>query len=99
MRNKPKRRDKLVIMAEIINICRIGSTKTNMMAKGNLSFSQLNQFLFVLSQSGLIEKSAWDGRIIYRATPKGLEFKKIQHQIVELLNDNTQKTINNACSW
>lgn len=97
--NKPKRRDKLVIMAEIIGICRIGSTKTNMMAKGNLSFSQLNQFLFVLSQSGLIEKSAWDGRIVYRATPKGLEFMKKQQQIIELLNENAQTAIINACLW
>jgi predicted transcriptional regulator len=86
-------------MAEIISICRIGSTKTNMMAKGNLSYGQLNQFLFILSQSGLIEKSAWDGRIIYRATPKGLEFMNKQQQIIRLLSDNAQTTIINACPW
>jgi len=86
-------------MTEIVSFCRIGSTKTNMMAKGNLSYSQLNQFIFVLSQSGLIEKYAWDEKYVYRATPKGLEFMKKQQEVIELLNNNTRTTIINACPW
>jgi DNA-binding PadR family transcriptional regulator len=68
-----------------------------MMTKGTLSFSQLNQFLFALSQSGLIEKFTRNGKIVYRATPKGLEFMKKQQQIIKLLKDNTQTTIINTC--
>jgi len=52
--SKSKRRDKLVIMAEIMSICRIGSSKTHIMFKANLRFTQLNQYLGCLLELELI---------------------------------------------
>ena len=86
--NKPKRRDRLVIMTEIIGIAKKGTSKTHIMFKANLSFSQLNQYLSFLSHACLLEKFSHNGRDIYKATPKGLEFMERQQQIMDLLNED-----------
>jgi predicted transcriptional regulator len=86
--NKPKRRDRLVIMAEIVGIAKKGTSKTHIMFKANLSFSQLNQYLSILSHTCLLEKFAYNGRDIYKATPKGLEFMERQLQIMELFDED-----------
>jgi predicted transcriptional regulator len=57
------------------------------MFKANLSFNQLNQYLSVLSQSGLLEKFAYNSREFYKATSKGVEFMEKQCQIINLLNE------------
>jgi predicted transcriptional regulator len=86
---KPKRRDKLVIMAEIIDIAKKGTSKTHIMFKANLSFSQLNQYLSALCQSSLLEKFTSNGREFYKATPKGIDFMEKQCQIISLLNEGS----------
>ena len=84
----PKRRDKLIIMAEIVGIAKKGTSKTHIMFKANLSFSQLNQYLSLLSNTGLLEKIAKNGKSVFQATPKGLEFMERQQQVIDLLNDD-----------
>ena len=81
--NSSKRRDKLVIMAEIIGIAKKGSSKTHIMFKANLSFSQLNQYIELLSNTALLEKLTVEGRVVYCATEKGLEFLDKQQQVIE----------------
>jgi len=88
--NLPKRRDKLVIMAEIICIAKRGTSKTHIMLRANLSFSQLNQYLSLLSKYGLLEKIANNGRVVFHATPKGLEFVERQQRAIDLLRDDSQ---------
>jgi predicted transcriptional regulator len=85
--NEPKRRDTLIIMTEIIDIAIKGTSKTQIMYKANLSFSQLKRYLTLLSHHNLLEKSAYDGREIYKATPKGIEFMERQQQIIDLINE------------
>jgi predicted transcriptional regulator len=84
--NTPKRRDKLVIIAEIIDIAKNGTSKTHIMFKANLSFIQLNQYLSALMETDLLEKRVVEGREIYRATDKGLDFVEKQCEIINLLN-------------
>ncbi len=86
--NESKRRDKLVIMTEIVNIAKPGALKTQIMYKANLSFSQLNQYLKQLIQTNLLEKTANNGKEIYKATQKGLEFMEKQQEIISLLNED-----------
>jgi predicted transcriptional regulator len=89
--NKPKRRDQLVIMTEIIGIARKGTSKTHIMFRANLSFSQLNQYLTLLLQANLLEKFRNGGKETYKATEKGLEFMERQSQIINLLNCGNHK--------
>ena len=86
---KPKRRDKLVIMTEIIDIAKKGASKTQIMSKANLSFSQTNQYISILSQSSLLEKFTFNGKGFYKPTPKGIDFMEKQCQIIYLLNKGT----------
>ena len=88
--NSPKRRDKLVIMAEIIGIAQKGTSKTHIMFKANLSFSQLKLYLELLSHTSLLEETACNGRVIYKPTQKGLEFMEKQQQIMDLLNEDVR---------
>jgi len=89
--NKPKRRDQLVIMAEIVRIARKGVSKTHIMFRANLSFSQLNQYLALLSEANLLEKVPFEGKEVYMATKKGLEFMEKQGQVISFLNTDIHK--------
>ncbi len=51
--DKPKRRDKLVIMTEIFGIAKKGSLKTQIMFKANMSYAQLKQYLKLLLQKNV----------------------------------------------
>ena len=91
--NNPKRRDKLVIIAEIIDIAKTGCTKTHIMFQANLSFTQVNQYLSILEQTGLLEKTTCDKREVYKSTEKGLEFLEKQCQILNILNGGSSSRV------
>jgi len=84
-----KRRDKLAIMAEIMNIAKSGALKTQIMYKANLSFAQLNEYLKFLGDTNLLEKIDHNGKEIYKATQKGKEFLDRHSQVMDLLNEET----------
>ena len=86
-----KRRDKLVIMAEIMDIAKHGALKTQIMYKANLSFSQLKDYLRLLTDSNLLSRTVNDGKQVYRATEKGIDFLARHEGIMGLL-DETQMT-------
>ena len=88
--NSSKRRDRLVIMAEIVGISKKGISKTHMMFKANLSFSQLNQYIELLTNTALLEKSTVGEKNIFHATKKGLEFLEKQQQAIDMLKENGQ---------
>jgi predicted transcriptional regulator len=88
--NSSKRRDRLVIMAEIIGLSKKGISKTHIMFKANLSFSQLNQYIELLSNTALLEKIYVNGKVVYRATEKGLEFLGKQQEAIDLLKEHSQ---------
>ena len=66
---KNKRRDKLQIIANILKITKRGVKKTKIMYKANLSFTQLEQYLHLLLQRGLLREE----NSTYYATEKGLK--------------------------
>jgi predicted transcriptional regulator len=80
-----KRRDKLYIIAEILDIARDGVLKTQIMYRANLSFTQLNNYLRLMEKASLIDKKVEGGKEFYKATPKGLEFLQRYREIIELL--------------
>ncbi len=83
--NSPKRRDKIVIMAEILSIARMGALKTQIMYRANLSFEQLSEYLGLLTRKNLLEKTERDGKELYKATEKGLTFTERHNALSELL--------------
>jgi len=89
-----KRRDKLFIMAEILDIAKEGSLKTQIMYRANLSFTQLNDYLNFMLRISLLEKILENDRETYKATEKGVDFLQRYREITELLKteeDNNGK--------
>lgn len=93
--NPPKRRDKLFIVAEILEITREGSLKTQVMYRANLSFTQLNNYLKFMLKINLLEKVMRNEKEIYRATEKGTTFLERYREITELLKTENENNKNN----
>ncbi len=91
-----KRRDKLCIIAEILEIAKEGTLKTQIMYKANLSFAQLNDYLKFMLTIKLIQKLENKGKEIYLATEKGLDFLQRQCELNELLKLDEDKPKNGA---
>lgn len=97
--NKAKRRDKLVIMMDIIGIAKKGVSKTHIMFRANLSFSQLNEYLEFLLDHNLIGVASEAGRMVYKPTEKGLEFMEMQQQIIGMLSDRSKNYVKFNCNF
>jgi predicted transcriptional regulator len=89
-----KRRDKLCIIAEILEIAKEGTLKTQIMYKANLSFAQLNEYLKFMLKIKLIQKLKDKGKDIYISTEKGLDFLQRQCELTELLKTEEEKPKN-----
>jgi len=85
---KSKRRDKLSIIAEILEIAKDGTLKTQIMYKANLSFTQLNDYLKFMLKTALLKKLVNKGKVVYVATEKGLDFLQRHLELTELLKEN-----------
>jgi predicted transcriptional regulator len=82
-----KRRDKLSIMAEILEIAKPGTLKTQIMYKANLSFAQLNEYLRFMLKTRLLNKFNANGKDVYGSTKKGEDFLHRHFELTELLKD------------
>jgi predicted transcriptional regulator len=89
-----KRRDKLCIIAEILEIAKDGTLKTQIMYRANLSFAQLNDYLKFMLKLKLIQKLTEQGKEVYVATAKGLDFLQRQCELTELLKTDEEKPRN-----
>lgn len=67
------------IAAAILDIAQGGSIKTRIMYKAFLSFPQLNEYLDVLSDGGLLEFSKEER--LYNTTEKGRRFLKMYREV------------------
>ena len=91
-----KRRDKLYIMAEILEIAKEGTLKTQIMYRANLSFTQLNDYLQFMLRINLLDKNAQNDKDIYTATEKGVEFLQRYREITEMLKTDEHTYKNNV---
>jgi predicted transcriptional regulator len=92
----PKRRDKLGIIAEILEIAKDGTLKTQIMYKANLSFAQLNVYLEFMLKIRLLGKFVSGGRVVYRTTEKGLDYLGRSREIMALLEIESEKGVGGA---
>jgi len=80
-----KRRDRLHIIAEILEISKNGSLKTQIMYRANLSFAQLNEYLNLLLDIELLKESAENGKTVFKITGKGVKYLQNYYKLKELL--------------
>jgi predicted transcriptional regulator len=91
-----KRRDKLYIIAEILETAKDSALKTQIMYRANLSFTQLNDYLSFMLKNELLEKILVNGREVYKATEKGMNFLQRYREITELLKTEGDNYKNNV---
>lgn len=100
--NPRKRRDRLHIMAEILNVANEGVLKTQIMYKANLSFAQLNDYLSLLEELKLLKAATNDKKTTYKTTKKGISFLENYEKIVLLLKKDEEdcvRTRSHSASW
>lgn len=75
-----RRRDKHDIAVDILKAAKIPIRKTHFMYKARLSYAQLDRYLGLMMENGLIENHRVEGKrryeIYYQTTEKGLDFLK-----------------------
>ena len=83
-----KRRDRLYIIAEILNIAKGGSLKTQIMYRANLSFAQLNEYLNFLIKMEFLEITKENRKNTYVTTEKGDRYLEKYKDLANLLGEN-----------
>jgi predicted transcriptional regulator len=91
-----KRRDKLYIIAEILEIAKDGVLKTQIMYRANLSFTQLNEYIRFMLKNELLNMIISNNKEVYKASVKGLNFLQRYHEITELLKTENENYKNNV---
>ena len=85
-----KRRDKLFIIAEILEIAKEGTLKTQIMYRANLSFTQLNEYIGFMLKIKLLSKISVNGKRTYKSTDKGSSFLQRYIELAELLKTDEE---------
>ena len=79
-----KYRSRNDIVSMILESTRIGATKTKIMYKAYLSYTEVMEYLKVLQENDLLKFER--GTQLYRTTEKGFKFLSASNQLNELLN-------------
>ena len=79
-----------------MEIAKDGVLKTQIMYRGNLSFTQLNDYLNFMLKNALLEKVLLNGKEVYKATEKGMNFLQRYREVTELLKTEGDNYKNNV---
>ena len=88
-----KYRSRTEIVAMILQSARSGSTKTKIMYKAYLSYTQLKEYLRFLQDNDLIKYE--EGTQLYRITAKGRHFLEAYDEISDLVTSKTNGKVVN----
>ena len=83
--NVKPRRTKLDIIANMLETTKEGSLKTRIMYKANLSFTQLNNYLYFLVENGFVKQTVQNRREVYFITEKGVDYLQRHNELIRLL--------------
>ncbi len=99
--NSRKRRDRLYIIAEILNVAKEGSLKTQIMYSANLSFAQLNEYISFLLKMKLLGVNTDEAKTVYKTTGKGLKYLQNYEEIAQLLSKEEENPVkvNSQIFW
>ncbi len=71
-----KRTDDEIIYL-ILDICKDGTLRTNIIQGGKLNYSTVNHYLNILVKNDLITELGYKPTTMFKITSKGLKFKKM----------------------
>ena len=86
-----KYRSRTDITKEILDAANGGTTKTKIMYKAYLSYAQLQEYLGMLIENGLIRQNSPEMTFI--TTAKGVHYLKVYDQMSEISNHFREQSI------
>lgn len=86
-----KYRSRTEIISMILDSVTVGTTKTKIMYKAYLSYTQLKEYLSLLEESGMIVYE--DGTQVYKITEKGRKFLKLSIEIDDMVSSKPEETL------
>ena len=84
-------RDRLSIIATVLDVTKEGALKTQVMYRANLSYAQLNQYLSFLLEADLIDKIERNGQVSYIINKRGLRYLDNFQKIRDLVHRRSQE--------
>jgi predicted transcriptional regulator len=95
VRSRKPYRDKVAIVAEILEMAGHGVQRTSIMYRVGLSSLMLNRYLRLMMNAKLLDIVLLNNKVVLKATDRGMEFLHHCHEIIELLeteDDNRHKS-------
>ena len=86
-----KYRSRTEIISMILDSVTVGTTKTKIMYKAYLSYTQLKEYLSLLEESGMIVYE--DRTQVYKITEKGRKFLKLSIEIDDMVSSKPEETL------
>ena len=78
-------RDRVAVIAEILEMARVGVQKTDIMYKVGMSSTMLNRYMWRMMNAKLVDTTLLNSKVILKATERGKEFLHHCREITELL--------------
>ncbi len=85
LRNHGRRRTRLEIVSDILELALRGTRKTHIMYRSNLSFEQLEKYLELLLSKSLLELKVGEAGKMYQTSRKGEELLREITKILKTL--------------
>jgi predicted transcriptional regulator len=84
-------RDRIAIVAEILEMTRRGELKTNIMYKAGLNSIMLNKYIGLMTNAKLLDKVPFKNKIVFKSTHRGMEFLYHCYEIQKLLDTENRE--------
>lgn len=84
-RLRKRERDRIAIVAEILEMARGGMLKSNIMWRAGLSYEMLNGYLGLMMNARLLDKVLMKNKVVFKPTDRGVKFLYHCREIMELL--------------
>jgi predicted transcriptional regulator len=84
-RLRKRGRDRIAIVAEILEMARVGELKTNIMWRAGLSHDMLNGYVGLMMNTKLLDRVLLNNKVLLKTTDKGMKFLYHCYEIMELL--------------
>lgn len=81
-----RERDRIGIIAQVLEMARDGALKSNIMWKAGLSYFMLNGYLKLMTDAELLDMESMDKKVLFKTTDKGLKFLYHCHELMGLLD-------------
>jgi predicted transcriptional regulator len=96
IRSRKPYRDRVAIVAEILEMASGGVQKTSLMYKVGLSSLMLGRYMRLMMNAKLVDVGLMNNKVVLRATEKGKEFLLHCQEIIDLL-ENENNTLHGPC--